>query len=177
MEMERTESTVVQVAPQYENDKIKEMEGFGWNLQGRQEVHQEGDAYGRPSFDGSSYITKTKVHSYVKLHLVRALELPHLDEIRRLEAEYFAQAFAEMPGMKAAGCFTLFGIAGIVICAAMSGQQGTPGLFGVIMYLVWTALGVLWWRSRTAKRKAALEANTRSAARMGEIKAEVARLL
>lgn len=36
--MERTESTVIQVAPDYENDKIKEMEGFGWNLQGRQEV-------------------------------------------------------------------------------------------------------------------------------------------
>lgn len=39
--MERTESIVVQVAPDYENDRIKEMGMFGWNLQGRQEIHRE----------------------------------------------------------------------------------------------------------------------------------------
>lgn len=44
--MERTESIVVQVSPEYENAKIKEMEMFGWNLQGRQEIHEEGEAYG-----------------------------------------------------------------------------------------------------------------------------------
>ena len=33
--MEQTESVVVQVAPDYENMRIKEMEMFGWNLHGR----------------------------------------------------------------------------------------------------------------------------------------------
>lgn len=87
--MERTESTVIQVAPDYENAMIKEMEQFGWSLQGRQEIHQEGDAYGRPSLLGGDYIITFKVHQYVKLHFIRSVNLPHLDQIRRLEKEYF----------------------------------------------------------------------------------------
>lgn len=87
--MERTESIVVQVAPEYENAKIKEMEIFGWNLQSRQEIHEEGDAYGRPSLLGDEYIIKTKVYRYVKLHFARSLDLPNLDKIRELENEYF----------------------------------------------------------------------------------------
>jgi hypothetical protein len=184
-EMERTESSVVQVAPQYENEKIHEMQGFGWNLQGRQEVHQEGEAYGRPSYtDSSTYIIKTKVHSYVKLHFVRALDLPHLNEIRQLEAEYFGQSFAQPPGMAVPGCFTLFGIVGVIVFAgmALSGTnsppfQGGGAACGVLMYVVWVALGVFWWRSRTAKRQRILEANSRSAARMAEIRASVAQFL
>ena len=58
--IEKTESTVVQVAPSYENAKIKEMENFGWNLQNRQEIHEEGDAYGGPSVFSDEYIIKTK---------------------------------------------------------------------------------------------------------------------
>ena len=53
--MERTESEIVQVAPAYENAMIKHMELFGWNLQGRQEIHEEGDTTGglnRPGFHG-----------------------------------------------------------------------------------------------------------------------------
>ena len=58
--MDRTESTVTQVAPTYENEKIREMERFGWSLQGRQEIHEEGDAYGQESLSGSSYVIKTR---------------------------------------------------------------------------------------------------------------------
>lgn len=88
--MERTESIVIQVAPDYENVKIKEMEKFGWSLQNRQEIHEEGEAYGRPSFlDSDAYIIKTKVYHYVKLHFARSLSLPNLDKIRELENEYF----------------------------------------------------------------------------------------
>lgn len=70
--MERTESIVVQVAPDYENAKIKEMEMFGWNLQCRQEIHEEGEAYGRPSYIDSTnislrqpYITMSSCTSHV----------------------------------------------------------------------------------------------------------------
>jgi len=87
--MERTESKVVQVAPDYENDMIQEMQNFGWNLHGRQEVHEQGDAYGRPSLSGSEYITTTKVSKYVKLHFTRNLSTPNLDRVRQLEQEYF----------------------------------------------------------------------------------------
>lgn len=109
--MERTESIVVQVSPEYENAKIKEMEMFGWNLQGRQEIHEEGEAYGRPSWlDKSEYVIKTKVYHYVKLHFVRSLSLPNLDKIQELENEYFGLYPPAFPRLFPPG-----GITGIVI--------------------------------------------------------------
>ncbi len=107
--MERTESIVVQVAPDYENDKIKEMEAFGWNLHGRQEIHEEGEAYGRPSFiDSSEYIIKVKVHHYVKLHFTRSLGLPNLERIRALEAQYFGLPYPNFPALVPGGCLGWF---------------------------------------------------------------------
>ncbi|MDI6759864.1 MAG: hypothetical protein QMD05_03470 [Candidatus Brocadiaceae bacterium] len=92
--MERTESIVVQASPQYENNKSKEMELFGWNLQNRQEIHEKGDAYGRPSYiSGNTYITKTTIKHYVKLHFVRGLSLPNLDKIKKIETEYLNLPF------------------------------------------------------------------------------------
>ncbi len=81
----RTESVVVQVAPEYENQKIQEMQLFGWNLQGRQEIEQQGQAYGRPSYLAEftgTYVIKTTVYRFVKLHFVRSLNLPNLDRVR-----------------------------------------------------------------------------------------------
>jgi hypothetical protein len=96
--MERTESVIVQTAPDFENDKRREMATFGWNLQGRQEIHEEGEAFGRPSYlDSSTYLIKTTVHHYVKLHFVRGLNLPNLDKIRRVEKEYFGLPTPSFP--------------------------------------------------------------------------------
>lgn len=96
--MERTESVVVQVAPDYENEKIKEMEIFGWNLQGRQEIHEEGEAYGRPSYiDSNEYLIKTTVYRYVKLHFKRSLNLPNLEKIKELEEQYYSLSFPKFP--------------------------------------------------------------------------------
>jgi len=109
--MERTESIVIQVTPAYENAKIKEMQLFGWNLQGRQEVHEEGDAYGRPSYlDRTTYLIKTKVYHYVKLHFVRSLSLPNLDKIRELENEYLSLPVPRFPSIVPPG-----GIIGIIV--------------------------------------------------------------
>lgn len=109
--MGRTESIVVQVAPAYENAKIKEMEMFGWNLHGRQEIHEKGDAYGRPDFlDRSTYLITTKVHHYVKLHFVRSLDLPNLDKIRELENEYRSLSVPRFPSIVPPG-----GIIGIIV--------------------------------------------------------------
>lgn len=98
--MERTESMVIQVAPDYENEKIKEMETFGWNLQGRQEFHEEGDAYGRPSDFTNTYIIKTKVSHYVKLHFARSLSLPNLEQIKLIESAYLSLPFPVLPSVK-----------------------------------------------------------------------------
>lgn len=86
--MERTESEIVQVGPAYENAMIKHMEQWGWNLQSRQEIHEEGDATVGRSVLGDTYVIKTKVSHYVKLHFARSLSLPNLDRIRPLENEY-----------------------------------------------------------------------------------------
>ena len=91
--MQRTESTIVQVAPDYENPMIKHMEGFGWNLAERQEIHEEGDTEGDFSLSSKlfstydEYVVKTRVSKYVKLHFARDRSLPNLAEIRTLEEE------------------------------------------------------------------------------------------
>src|SRR5262249_12281118 len=150
--MQRTESTIVQVAPSYENERIHEMEMFGWNLQGRQEIHQEGDAYGAPNWSGNTYVIKTRIHHYVKLHFVRNLGLPNIQRLRTLEGEYFNAPFAQVPGMKVPVLFTLFWALGIVVFLISMNQPGSPGLGGVAMSVVAAALGMLWIKSRSTKR-------------------------
>ena len=98
----RTESTIVQVPPSRENARIKVMEMFGWSLQNRQEMHEEGDSHGKPSLLPSlegrrQYVTTTSVSKYVKLHFTRSLGLPNLDRIKAIESEYFALPFPPIP--------------------------------------------------------------------------------
>jgi hypothetical protein len=175
--MERTESKVVQAAPDYENEMIQEMQYFGWNLQGRQEMHEQGNAYGRPSITSDSYIVTTKVNKYVKLHFTRSLSMPNLTRVRELEQEYFGQQFPALPTLTVPGCFTLFGAAGVIICLAFINQHGAPGMSGVIMYIVWVALGFLWIRSRQGKRAASAAKREASLQRSAAIKKEVAGLV
>jgi hypothetical protein len=172
------ESTVIQVSPDYENEKIQEMEMFGWALQGRQEIHEEGDAYGRPSLvNSSTYVIKTKVSHYVKLHFVRSLGLPHLQDAKNLEAEYFNLPFMTPPGLAWPIGFTVFGILGVIISLAMITQPGSPGLFGIVMYSVWILLSYRWVGSRKKKRAAAEANNRASLTRMEEIRTQVTSLL
>ena len=143
--MERTESVVVQVAPQYENEKISEMQMFGWNLQGRQEVQQQGEAYGRPSYlDSGTYVIKTTVYNYVKLHFVRSLAFPNLDQIRQIEAEYFNLPFPPPVGFKLPGCFTAFFAVGVLVAAPMMmvGEGVLQGLGALAVYGAFVALGI-----------------------------------
>lgn len=81
--MGRTESIVIQVAPNYENEKIKEMERFGWSLENREELEKTGEAY-----TGTS--NKITVERYTKLHFAREKDLDNLDKIKELEEEYFS---------------------------------------------------------------------------------------
>jgi hypothetical protein len=146
--MERTESAVIQVAPEYEQAKIKEIETFGWSLQGRQEVHEEGEAYGRPSFiDSSEYIIKTKVYLYVKLHFVRSLSLPNIERVKVLEDQYFSLPFPNFPRLLPGGWFLL---------------------------LFWYPLWPLWYFLGYKPQRAAAEAKLReTVGRQQEILSEV----
>jgi hypothetical protein len=101
--MERTESKIVQVSPEYENMKIQELQTFSWNLQGRQEVHEEGDTEGGPDLIGDGYTTKTKVNVYVKLHFVRSMESPNIGRVKELEAEYNSLERPNFPALVPGG--------------------------------------------------------------------------
>ncbi len=101
--MEQTESKVVQVAPNYENNKIQEQQIFGWNLHGRQEMHEEGNTEGGPNLLGDGYTVKTQVSTYVKLHFVRSMEMPNIGRIRELETEYNSLARPQYPSLVPGG--------------------------------------------------------------------------
>jgi hypothetical protein len=79
--MEQIESVIIQVSPDFENNKIAEMRRFGWNLQSRQEVvgHlREADtpdnapAAGRGTMESATSKRTYKYDQYVKLYFVRA---------------------------------------------------------------------------------------------------------
>ncbi|MDP1814639.1 MAG: hypothetical protein Q8K92_09355 [Leadbetterella sp.] len=126
----RTESIVIQVAPNYENEKIKEMEMFGWDMHGRQEIHQQGDAYGRPSYlDNSTYLIKTKVSSYVKLHFIRQLSLPNIDKIKQIESEYFDVSFPALPSTASYILPTILILVGLMLVL----DSGAPGLVALLL--------------------------------------------
>jgi hypothetical protein len=106
--MERTESKVLETVPQRENDVISIMEHFGWNLQGRQEMHYEGNSVTKPDiFSGFggyySYTTYTQIHHYTKLHFTRAMNTPNLNRIKTLENEYFNMDYPVEPKMFSVG--------------------------------------------------------------------------
>jgi len=173
--MEQTESTIVQVAPDYENDKIKEMEAFEWNLQGRQEIHEKGEVFGRPSYvDSSTYVVKTTVYKYVKLHFVRPKNLPNINRIHELENEYQALPFPPSPGgLVWPVLFTLMPIPGGI--AMLSDSHG-PGLAGLIVVAGWIALGIYWIKKRTQKRGETSSVRAASSKRANEILNEALRL-
>lgn len=161
--MSRTESIVVSVPPALENAKIAEMSMFAWSLQSRQEIvgHIRKDttsdglvtAILRGAFEGATSASTTEYVHYVKLHFVRELSLPDLQRIRQLESEYRSLPAPPETSLKGPGYFTLFGVVGIVGCLIFVNEPGTPGWPGVIMYVIWTALGFLWMWYRLSKRE------------------------
>lgn len=95
----RFESRIVNVEPKAVNDCIRLMEHFGYILQASQEV--VGEVHEAP-WDGGLFASvfrgtaegwtgrKTYVQdNHVRLHFVRDLSLPNLEELRELEQETF----------------------------------------------------------------------------------------
>ena len=154
------------------------MQMFGWSLQGRQEIHEEGEAYGRPSYvDSSTYVVKTTVHHYVKLHFIRSLNLPNLEKVKQIESEYFSSTF---PGPASlVGPIVVMGFSGIGIFPALGqmSQNVLGGLGMLAVYTLFIGLGYRWLKSRQNKRKEAETICAKSVNRRSELKSELQLLM
>lgn len=150
------------------------MEAFGWNLQSRQEIHEEGDAFGRPSLgllSSGQYIIKTKVSRYVKLHFVRALALPNLAGIRKLESEYSNLPFPAPLSLRWPIILTLFPFLGIIITLSKSNPlYGGP--VEILIGIVWMFFSIRWLLSRMRKDGDAQETRAASIKKAAEIMVE-----
>lgn len=185
--MDRTESIVVSVGPNFENSKINEMSSFGWNLQGRQEVigHvREAEisdnllvAIGRGMKEGATGTKTYQYDHYVKLHFVRSLALPNLARIKQLESEYFSLPFPGAKGVVWPILFTLMPLpATLGALADPLGKQG-PGLTLLVLVIPWVLLGINWTRKRLRRRQVARATSAASQARAETILHELEPLL
>lgn len=164
--MERTDSRIIQVSPSYENAKIQVMQHWGWNLHGRQEIHEQGDAEIQSSNDGSR-VVKQKVDKYVKLHFTRPLSLPNLDRLKQLEAEYDSLVFPSQPTLGfPIGLTAFFGFGFLV----------TPG-FNRLVVLIPLALCGYWISRCLAKRKEVGLARHKSTTRAQQLMQEAMSLV
>jgi hypothetical protein len=169
--MDRAESRVIQVNPDYVNLKIQEMEAFGWSLQGQQDVHVQGEAQMTPSLLGGTYITTTKVNHYVKLHFVRSYNLQNLAEIKRLEDEYERLPFPPRPSTAGPGFLTFIGV--ITVLASLVGVIEGFGLVGALALFV----GGIWFWSVSKTWSENLSVRKQSVRRGGEIMSSARALL
>ncbi len=100
--MEPTESKILEVAPQNENDAVRLMESFGWKLQSSQDIHLEGKSVGNPNLylgftSPDLYEIKKIITDYTKLYFVRDLDTPNIIEIHNLENEFFYLRYPPQP--------------------------------------------------------------------------------
>lgn len=79
--MARTESVTFQVHPNDEQEMINLMQQFHWSLLSSQEIKTVDN---RLESRGDSIYQVTKSEHYIKLTFSRELDLPNLNEIRKL---------------------------------------------------------------------------------------------
>lgn len=117
--MARTESISFQVHPNDEQEMINLMQMFHWSLLNSQEIKTVDSHLERR---GDSIYSVTKSEHYVKLTFSRELDLPNLNEIKRLEQAYFSLPVPKYPKLFPGTIWlylvlSLFYGAGIVIWA------------------------------------------------------------
>jgi zinc-ribbon domain len=185
----RSESTVVSVSPDLENECIREREIFAWGLQNRQEVigHLKpaevpdnlGAAIWRGAKEGATGKKVFEYDHYTKLHFSRPVDLPNLPRIKELEKEHFNLPFPANPGSQFWPIvFTLMPIpGGLMMLADPLGKQGSPGLLGLPVVAGWILLGLYWIRKRRKKRTEAEVTRAASQKRSEEIRQEAMALL
>lgn len=94
--MPRTESITIQVHPSDEQSQINLMQRFHWSLLSTQEIKTIDNHLERR---GDKIYQVTNSENYIKLAFSRELNLPNLDEVRRLEKEYFSLPTPVYPSM------------------------------------------------------------------------------
>lgn len=144
--MARTESISIQVHPNDEQPQINLMERFHWSLLGSQTIDRVDNSLERRG--DTIYAVRTE-EKYVKLQFSRDLALPNLGEVKRLEQEYFALPWPDLPSLFPGGVGLWF-----VLC-----------LFG-IGFLAWPLYYFLSYASAKPKAEQARE---KTARRRGEI--------
>lgn len=92
--MARTESISIQVHPNDEQEQINLMQEFHWSLLNAQDVKTIDNHLERR---GNDIYQVTNTEHYVKLTLNRALDEPNLDEIKRLEQDFFGLSTPQYP--------------------------------------------------------------------------------
>jgi len=92
--MARTESVTFQVHPNDEQEMINLMQQFHWSLLSSQEIKTVDN---RLESRGDSIYQVTKSEHYIKLTFSRELDLPNLNEIRKLEQAYFSLPVPKYP--------------------------------------------------------------------------------
>lgn len=98
----RTESKVVQVRPEDEQQQIDFMHQFYWNLLSSQEIRSIDNHL---ETRGDSLYSVTKTTHYVKLAFTRDVATPNLDNIRKLEKEFFDLSIPQYPKLfPGSGC-------------------------------------------------------------------------
>ena len=84
--MARTESKAIQVHPHDEQEQIDLMQKFHWSLLSSQTIDKVDSHLERR---GDSIYSVTSSEKYVKLTFSRDIDLPNLNEIKKLENDYF----------------------------------------------------------------------------------------
>ncbi len=92
--MARTESISFQVHPNNEQDQINLMQRFHWSLLNSQEIKTIDNHLERR---GDDIYQVTNSEHYVKLTFNRELDLPNLNEIKRLEQTFFGLPVPKYP--------------------------------------------------------------------------------
>lgn len=86
--MARTESKVMQVHPNDEQQVINLMQRFHWSLLNAQEIKLR-DSHLESSYTGDIKSVTVTEH-YIKLSFSRDIDLPNLDKVKRLENQFFS---------------------------------------------------------------------------------------
>lgn len=98
----RTESKVVQVRPEDEQQQIDFMHQFYWNLLSSQEIRSIDNHL---ETRGDSLYSVTKTSHYVKLAFSRDVATPNIDKIKNLEKEFFDLPIPKYPKLfPGSGC-------------------------------------------------------------------------
>ena len=92
--MARTESISIQVHPNDEQKQINLMQQFHWSLLNSQEIKTIDNRLERR---GDTIYQVSKTEHYVKLTFSRELDLPNLNEIKRLENDFFSLPIPQYP--------------------------------------------------------------------------------